>query len=394
MLNKKKITVAILTAAMAMGVMTGCGSDSKDTDKTVATVGDQKITYQEANFQARYMQLQYESQFYAMYGDQLWEQKMPSESDTSAESTAEGTTEDSSQTLEAMVKQNSLDQLETLKVTLAHADEYKVSLTDAEKKEIKEQVPDALKSLPENFVKETGIDEAFLQKYFEDNQLFNKTYEAAVKDSDTTVKEADVRQAKIDYVLVAADANMKAAEKKAAKAKANKLAAAVKAGKDFEKSAKKLKLTSSEITMGSDYAYLDAAVVKAAMALKKDEISPVIEAADGYYILKCVARQDKAATAQAKNNAESNKKNEAFQEICDKWIKETPLKITDQKLWDAITFKDKLMITTEAPAESTTAAEGTTKAPETTTAAEGTTAAETTTATEGTTAAPETTTAK
>lgn len=353
MFHLKKITAVVLMAAITLTLVTGCGSKD-NMSKTVATVGDQKVTFKEANFEARLSQLQYESQFYEMYKEELWDQKVEEE-----------------KTLEQSVKEQTMMNIESRKVAASHAAELKITLSDEEKENSKTQAKDFLSQMTEEFKKATQADEAFLTTYMDEMQLAQKVYTESVKDVDVNVTDEEARQAKVNVAMVPLTEEMKDKEKKAAKETADKLLAAADKSKDLTAAAQKLEIQSQETTAGEGSQTLDPAVVTEAMKLKKGEFAPVIETSYAYFILQCVETTDKDATDQRKQAVAQEKQGQAFDTIITAWIKETPIKV-DNKIWDTLTFKGSPVIKIEA---STAAPETTTGAPETTTAApESTTA--------------------
>ena len=67
---KKKAVILFLSAMLAAGSLTGCGS--LDENAVAVSVNDKELTADVANFYARYMQAQYESYYGAYMGDDMW----------------------------------------------------------------------------------------------------------------------------------------------------------------------------------------------------------------------------------------------------------------------------------------------------------------------------------
>ena len=75
---KKSITVLAAAGVLTAMTVTGCGS-KLNSDETVATVGDEKITLGVANFYARFQQGQYETYYASMMGttgEDMWTQEV------------------------------------------------------------------------------------------------------------------------------------------------------------------------------------------------------------------------------------------------------------------------------------------------------------------------------
>ena len=116
---KKKIVLFMLTGALSVSSLTGCSSFKAD--DVVATVGEQEITAEVANFYERYVQAQYETYYSAYLGEDMWKSEA-----------SEG------KTYEESVKESVLETLEDMVLLEQHMDEYEVTLTDEEKQVVKE----------------------------------------------------------------------------------------------------------------------------------------------------------------------------------------------------------------------------------------------------------------
>ena len=114
---KKKAVILFLSAMLAAGSLTGCGS--LDESAVAVSVNDKELTADVANFYARYMQAQYETYYGAYLGDDMW--------NTEAE---EG------ETYEESVKNAAKESLEIMLLCEEHMGDYEVSLSDGEKEEI------------------------------------------------------------------------------------------------------------------------------------------------------------------------------------------------------------------------------------------------------------------
>ena len=124
----KTAAFGILAAALAAGTLSGC-SKAIDGTKTVATVGDEKVTLGLASYMVRDQQAQtmsYYNMLMSQYGvsgsaSNVWDQK-GDDGKTVGESSKDGV-------------MTTINQLYVLK---AHAADYDVTITDDEEKAIKE----------------------------------------------------------------------------------------------------------------------------------------------------------------------------------------------------------------------------------------------------------------
>ena len=119
-LKKRGVITAVVFMFAAVS-STGC-SAVDDTDCRVLSGGSEKGSYGFANFYAGMQQAQYES-FYAglmgMSADTMWSQEV-----------------EEGKTYEENMKDSILESLENMYLVKQHASEYKVELTDEEKKKI------------------------------------------------------------------------------------------------------------------------------------------------------------------------------------------------------------------------------------------------------------------
>ncbi len=116
---KKRILMLVLAGMLSVASLAGCSSFKED--EVVATVGDEKITADIANFYARYVQAQYETYYSAYLGENMWNSEA-----------SEG------KTYEESVKDSLLEGLENMLLMEAHMEEYGVSLSDEEKKVVED----------------------------------------------------------------------------------------------------------------------------------------------------------------------------------------------------------------------------------------------------------------
>lgn len=325
---KKRLAALVIALSLTAGMITGCSK--LDENDVIIEMGDQKITADVANFYARYEQSQYET-YYASFmgGDDMWNNEMEEGKD-----------------YEATIKEGLLKTLETLYLLDAHKADYKVELTEEDKTKIKE----AAKSFDEandDKVKTTiSGNAATVEKVLELLTIQDLMYDAMTADVDTNVSDEEAAQKKMEYVkfdLKKTDdegqsTDLTDEEKTALKTEAEEFAKAAKAEKDFKKFAEGKKYEPLEATFDKEATSPDEALVKAADALKKDEVTGVVEGNGAYFVAKVVSMQDKDATETKKESIVKERKDKAYQEICDKWIKEAKPEV-NKSAWNKISFK-------------------------------------------------------
>lgn len=242
------------------------------------------------------------------------------------------------QTYAQMYKKNIMDGLKKREILYMCAQKDNVTLTDAEKKAIKEQVSSARKNMTDKQKKMKGLDEATITSVLEKSKLGDKYKdsvinglkidEAALKKS---VSKKDYRQYTLQYYTFAkTETNSKNESKEkdkavleqAAKDMADLQKKALKA-KDFTKGLINAKdnSTTDEKT-GISYAtkdlietdtdFLDTNALKQVKKMKNGQISNVIETKDGYFVIKMVNNNDPKAYNNQCNTVVEQEKETQF----------------------------------------------------------------------------------
>lgn len=120
-MNSRKITALLLSSAMALSVLTGCGGVNKD--KTVATLNGEPVKLGVANFAARFGQAGADDFYTAYFGKNVWTSDLYGNGTTGQDN----------------FKDSVMDSLEDMYVLQLHMDEYNVSITDDEKQRSPQQ---------------------------------------------------------------------------------------------------------------------------------------------------------------------------------------------------------------------------------------------------------------
>ena len=304
---KKRGVITAVAGILAAVTITGC-SAAPDNDATVVTVGTEKVSYGVANFYARMQQAQYES-FYAglmgMSADTMWSQEV-----------------EEGKTYEENMKDSILESLENMYLVKQHASEYKVELTDKEKKK---------------------IDKA---------ATIQQKMDAPMKEGvDENVSDEDAAQKKIEYVQFSytkkddsgQSVQMTDDEKKAEKEKAQTFLDTVSADpdKDMNAAAVSAEKEVQTATFDSESSTLNADLLKAADALENvGDVTSLIETDDGVYVAKLTSKLDREATDQKKKEIVEERKQKQYEDQVETWRKETDIKV-DKKEWKKVDFEDQ-----------------------------------------------------
>ena len=156
----------VLAGAMVTSSLTGCGL--KDS-ATVATVAGDEIPAGLANFYARMTQAQYESMYSSYLGDNMW------------------TTEASEgKTYEKLVKDEVLKDLENMYLLEDHMDDYKISLSDDEKKAIKDAAKEFSKDNDKDDKEKVSGDTEYVERYLTSLPVVNQDLDLIISQLQST----------------------------------------------------------------------------------------------------------------------------------------------------------------------------------------------------------------
>ena len=303
----KTAACGILAAALAAGTLSGC-SKTIDGTKTVATVGDEKVTLGLASYMVRDQQAQtvsYYNMLMSQYGvsgsaSNVWDQK-GDDGKTVGESSKDGV-------------MKTINQLYVLK---AHAADYDVTITEDEEKAIKEAAAEFIKDNDEKILKKLAVSEDDIVTYLELVTIRSKMHDPMTADVDTEVSANEKDQTRVTIVKVSTEGTEKDddgntidltdEEKAQKKDLAQQVLDKVKASDDVANAdmdalAKEvddsLSATAPAFTTAGDTDdTLDEAVQDAALELKDGEVADkVIEGDDGYYVVRLDMMLDEDAT--------------------------------------------------------------------------------------------------
>ena len=348
----KTAACGILAAALAAGTLSGC-SKTIDGTKTVATVGDEKVTLGLASYMVRDQQAQtmsYYNMLMSQYGvsgsaSNVWDQK-GDDGKTVGESSKDGV-------------MKTINQLYVLK---AHAADYDVTITDDEEKAIKEAAAEFIKDNDEKILKKLAVSEDDIVTYLELVTIRSKMHDPMTADVDTEVSANEKDQTRVTIVKVSTEGTEKDddgntidltdEEKAQKKDLAQQVLDKVKASDDVANAdmdalAKEvddsLSATAPAFTTAGDTDdTLDEAVQDAALELKDGEVADkVIEGDDGYYVVRLDKMLDEDATENKEKTVISERKSDLYDSTQQDWVKEEKIKV-DDKVWDQIKVTDSV----------------------------------------------------
>lgn len=404
-----KVVCSLLTAAIAVTGLSGCGGDSTVVDgtQTALVINDEEINLGKANFMLRYQQatmVNYYQTMSSMFG-QEYSLSFDALSDTSDED---------SPTVGENLKADALTSIEQAFLMRQHASEYEVALTEEEITGAQEAAASFMESNDAETLTKLGITQEDIQDVIEVYAIQLKMHDPMIADVDTEVSDEEAQQSKISYVRVSTEGTetdengdtieLTDEEKAEKKYIAQRFLDALNASEDpasvtfadlrteindqlneerraeeaasqedsstadtsgdssstdTEEDSDVVYLTSSQTTFGADDEDLDDALKEAAETLSDGEVyGEVIEGEDAYYVVRMDSVLDRDATDSQKETIVQERQSEAYSDLLDGWIEESDISV--KRAWNRLEVTDYDLYTmTVDSADSSTSTDST-----------------------------------
>lgn len=336
----KSVGLAALSTAV---LLSGCGKIDQNATLVTIKNGDttDTISLGYGNFAARYQQSMYDQYLLSYYGEGMWNSDLSGSGSTMQEDTKDGV----------------LDELEEQYLAKAHAADYNITLSDDQKKAIKEAAAKFIADNSEETIKELGATEDIVKEYLENRTIYSLVEKAAKEAADPDISEEETWMRSFTYVLF--DTNGKKdedgnqveyTEEEIANLKTQ--AEDLSKSEDFDGDVEKLGVTTSTYSYlkgETDDGTMDTKIIKAAEKLKEGEISSVTDIEGvGYYVI----RLDKDHDEEASANKRTSLQTEAFNTLMDSWKEEITWTVDDDA-WKKVEF-DTLFKAVEKDSEEKT----------------------------------------
>lgn len=300
----------LLAGALAIALLSGCKAEipivSEITETRAYTLPQSMIIV--ATERNRYQQV---------YTSQIWGVDLPGD-----------------QTFETYLVDQVKEFLQEMKMMNLLAKNKEVSLTSAEKEEVRKASEEYFSSLTEEDISYMGVREEDVRTMYEEYYLSNKVVGELTKDLNLEISDSEAKVIVVDQIVmsdgeVAAEVLAKAGEE----------------GADFSELAKEYSedtATQRKIGRGEE----PGAFEDAAFSLSTGAISQVVEENGKYYIIKCVNDYDEDATQERKAGLYRKRKKEAFDQIYSRFKEENPVTFSNE-IWKDVKFsKDDRTTTT------------------------------------------------
>ena len=326
----KALVVAGLCISMALG-LTACSKEPLDGSKTVATVGEKEMTLGEANFLLRLQQVQSETYYKSMLGDNLYEM------DIYGNGTTFGQT----------MKDDVMTQLQEYYILEEKAAEYGIELAEEEKAAITAAAAAFLEENGADVQEQMTADQETIEKVLGLMTVGTHVIEKVIGEAGIVVTDEDAAQRGFSYISVSKGTDEEALTEADIQNYKDKLAAAAasaNSGNTLDAAAVEQGMTaySGNYSQDNTGSY-DAAVIEALEALSEGEVSDVIETEKELYLVQLTEDFDEEATATRKEELLTNAQSEYYNLMMTTWKDEYPITV-EEAVWSEVVFDRSYVI--------------------------------------------------
>lgn len=246
-------------------------------------------------------------------------------------------------TLGDNVKDNVLAQIARMKSVYLLALEKEVTLTEREEELLAQAAKNYVSSLTKTEAEALGVTEELVLQLYKENALADKVYQQIIAQVNPEISDDEARTITVEQIYRKTvnedkDGNKIPYSEDMKKAVLEQMEGLRQQAVDGESGFTELAGKYSEeetIRISFQKGEVDAAVEKVAFGLQTEEISPVFEAEEGYYLLKCISTFDRAQTDANKLVIIEKRKNEAFRKEYDAFVEKKARKL-NEKLWQKV----------------------------------------------------------
>lgn len=258
-------------------------------------------------------------------------------------------------TLEDNVKDNVLAKIARMKSVYLLALQREITLTEQEEKLLQEAAKKYFGSLSKKEADSLGVTEEMVLQLYRENALAEKVYQQIIADVNPEISDDEARTVIVEQILIRTSTkdaygnviDYSESMKAEALEKINSVRELAVSGEHgFTELAGRYS-DEENIRVSLKKGEADATLEKVVFNLQTDEISEVIKAEEGYYLLKCISTYDKAQTDANKLVIVEKRKNEAFSKEYDAFVESKARKL-NEKLWEKIELEQTRNVNTKS----------------------------------------------
>ncbi|WP_024293979.1 peptidylprolyl isomerase [Lacrimispora indolis] len=300
----------LLAAAAAIALLSGCKAD-------IPLVSETSTTKAYTLPQSMMILATERNQYQRIYTSQIWGVDLPD-----------------GQTFETYLVDQVKEFLQEMKMMNLLARNKGVTLTSAEKEEVRKASEEYFDSLTADDISYMGATEEDVRTMYEEYYLSNKVVDELTKDMNLEISDSEAKVIVVEQIVLsdgteAGDVLLKAGAE----------------GADFSALAREYSEDGTierQVGRGENPGpYEDAA-----FSLSAGQISQVVENKGKYYIIRCVNDYDEDATQERKSGLYRKRKKEVFDQIYSQFKNENPVTFSSE-IWKDVKFsKDDRTTTT------------------------------------------------
>lgn len=215
------------------------------------------------------------------------------------------------------------------------AEDMRISLTEQENVRLSQAVEDYMAHLGTQDQAVTGITREDAEDAFRRYLLADRAYQAVLADSEVEVSEDEARVMEIQQIFFPRD-GLSEEEQASRKSQAEQAAREAAESNDFSGLAEQF--AGAELSQLSvKRSDLSPEIEQAVFSLSSGSVSSLLEAEDGWRVVRCVNSYDREATAANREQMENQRGQEAFQTELNQFLETHPAAFHDS-LWKNVTF--------------------------------------------------------
>ena len=336
---RKKGFLKLLAVLLLAALCAGCSKGEKP-GTTVATLGTEIITLEEAVFYMRMLQEQWELAYFDSYGEDMW-QKEPEF----------GEGEGKAKTLEEALKIEVMSTLTEIHLLCAHTEDFGAELTREERAAVAARAKAFMEDNTPAVLEAAGATKETVEQFLLYNEQAAKTARVLKEEYEPEIDESKARVGKMTYCLFATTGTFDAEgnqtpftqeELDKIREAANAFAAGAKALGDITAAGAETSHTVIDVYFND---YTDGGahelVARTAREMVTGGVSDVIETQEGYYIVQRVSEYDEKETREREEELKFLAREDYCEEMIEKWKEETVLEIQEE-VWDTVRVEEVL----------------------------------------------------